>query len=144
MSFVRYLVAALVLATACSDSEEVVDRAAKIPDPAAAASGAGGGSLTGALRRDSVMKIIGAGPLTATGPADTILVVSGHRARMLFTQNGAFRLVLLRNGTVARDAKVDRALDTPLLFENNLLIARTWQEYDALTKTRMLPDPSAL
>jgi hypothetical protein len=144
MSLARSLLAALVLATACSDSEEVVDRAANIPDPAAAASGSAGGSLQGALKRDSVLKIVGAGPLTANGPADTILVVSGHRGRLLFTQNGLFRLVLLRNGNVARDAKVDRALDTPLLFENDQLIARSWAEYDALAKTRMLPDPSAL
>jgi hypothetical protein len=129
-------VSLLTVFAACGDSEVV-------RDPSAAANGGKSASAPGAVHvgmpLDSVYAVIGTGSFTGTGPADTIRVMHGHRARMVVTNNRIFRVLFVRKETGTLDGPIERSKDTPILLENQKVLGNGWADYDRLTKELSLP-----
>lgn len=127
---------ALTLLAACGDSEEVRDPS----DASSAGTSAGApGAIHSGMPLDSVYAIIGTGSFTGTGPADTIRVVRGHRARMVVTNNRILRILLVRKGGGTLEGPIERSQDTPIVVEGQQVLAYGWADYDRLVKELGLP-----
>lgn len=92
------------------------------------------------MRRDSVIEILGQGPLTATG-MDTVRLVNGHRSQAFFINGRPINVVWYREqpGTL-RDSIVP-STDTPVVFTDDTLAGWGWKYFLADGAKLGLIDP---
>ena len=124
----------LAALAACGDTEVIKD-----PSSGGGPTAEAPATVHSGMTLDSLYTVIGTGTFTGTGPADTIRVMHGHRARMIVTNNRIFRVLFVRKGSGTLDGPIERSQDTPIVLENQRVLANGWAEFDRLAKELNLP-----
>jgi len=112
----------------------------------------GGGDELGAARlksmregmsRDSVMLVLGRGPLTATF-SDTMRLEQGFRRSAYFIDGALVEVLYYREAPGSVSEGVVREMETPVLLKDGKLLGWGWRSYDSQRAGLGIPDESAL
>lgn len=116
----------LVLAACSSNSEEVGEERLK--------------AVRDGMPRDSVMAILGTGPLTASY-ADTLRVDHGFRRSVYFLDGKTIEVLYYREQAGDVTESVEQDTETPIVLADGKAIGWGWEYYVDAMKKYSLPSP---
>jgi hypothetical protein len=90
--------------------------------------------------RDSVLQVMGTGPLTATG-ADTMRVVNGFRRQTFVVGSGTYEVLFYREQPGSVTDTIARTLETPVVIKDGKYLGQGWKFYTKLADSEDLPNP---
>ena len=128
----------MVFLSACGDSEEV----ARTADTDALEEGMGRtgvSALTAGITKDSLIRILGEGPIAKRSADDTIQVFHGYRAQLIVLPDAFLHLIWYRKSAVPFDALPDRSEDTPIILQGATVVVAGWEGFDQYRKAKNLP-----
>ena len=125
--FVRTLTAAAVISLAACGSSDVGAAKLKV--------------LKTNTSRDSVLAIMGTGPLAGTG-VDTLRMAHGFRRQAFMVAGAQYEVLWYRDTPGTLDDPILKERETPLVIEDNKLKGVGWSFYDKLAQEKNLPNPS--
>lgn len=95
------------------------------------------------ITRDSMLAILGTGPLSASG-ADTARLVSGYRQSRFLTNGVLYEVIYVRDTTGDVREELSRARETPIVLVNDTVQYWGWKKFKAAAETTLFPLPSDL
>ena len=118
---------ALLTLAACAPSERLAQ------DKVAA--------LRAGMPRDSVLAILGTGSLVPLQPSDSLRLLNGFRQEQFYANGGLYQIIWYRDTPGALNAPISRRTDTPVLLEEDEVVATGWAEFDRATARLNVPNP---
>ena len=91
--------------------------------------------------RDSVLAVMGTGPLVGTG-VDTLRMAHGFRRQAFMVAGAQYEVLWYRDTPGTLDDPILKERETPLVIEDNKLKGLGWSFYDKLAQEKNLPNPS--
>ena len=90
--------------------------------------------------RDSVLSVLGTGPLSATG-SDTLRVVNGFRRQTFVVESGTYEVLYYREQPGSVNDSITRTVETPVVIKDGVFIGQGWKFYSKLADANNLPNP---
>lgn len=118
--------ALLVVLTACGPSDV---GASRLKD------------LDAGANRTLVVAAMGNGPLASAAPTDAPRLVSGFRRQAFISNGRTIEILWYREAPGSLGDPIERALETPVVFEADTLVGWGWSFYPQFAADNNLPDP---
>jgi hypothetical protein len=93
------------------------------------------------MPKDSVLTIIGTGPLTPVNAPDVVRLQNGFRTQAYLVNGMNYRVLWYREAIGTLDDSISRQTDTPILFRNDTVMGWGWSYYDKKSEEIGLPNP---
>jgi hypothetical protein len=90
--------------------------------------------------RDSVLLVMGTGPLVGTG-VNALRVVNGFRHQIYLVAGKQYEVLWYREKPGAIEDKIVRETETPLVVVDNKLVGQGWKFYGDYASKMNLPNP---
>ncbi len=91
--------------------------------------------------RDSVLAVMGTGPLVGTG-VNSLRVVSGFRHQVYIVAGKQYEVLWYREKPGSIEDKIVRENETPLVVVDNKLVGHGWSFYTGYAEKMHLPNPA--
>ena len=98
-------------------------------------------ALRAGMPRDSVLAILGTGSLVPLQPSDSLRLLNGFRQEQFYANGGLYQIIWYRDTPGALNAPISRRTDTPVLLEEDEVVATGWAEFDRVTARLHIPTP---
>lgn len=91
---------------------------------------------------DSVLSVIGSGPLTPNQPSDSLRLVNGFRTQVFLVKGEQYRLIWFREAPGSIEEEISRERETPILLGGSgQVVAKGWADFDSKAADLGLPNP---
>lgn len=90
--------------------------------------------------RDSVLTVLGTGPITATGD-DTPRVLNGFRRQSFLVKGELYEVLYYREQPGSINDTIARTVETPVVIKDGHYLGHGWQFYGKLSDSLNLPNP---
>lgn len=91
--------------------------------------------------RDSVLQVMGTGPLVGTG-VNSLRVVNGFRHQIYLVSGKQYEVLWYREKPGSIEDKIVRETETPLVVVDNKLVGHGWKFYGDYAAKINLPNPA--
>lgn len=93
------------------------------------------------MTKQSVMPILGTGPIQPTRANDAVRITNGYRTQSYFVNGANYSVIWYREAIGTLDDSISRQTDTPILFRNDTVMGRGWSYFDKTATEIGLPNP---
>ena len=93
------------------------------------------------MPKDSVLPIIGTGPLTPIKAADVLRLVNGYRTQVYLVNGVNYQVIYYREALGSLEDSISRAVETPILLKNDTVMGWGWGFYEEQSAKLNLPNP---
>ena len=93
------------------------------------------------MSTDSVVSIIGTGPLTADDAIDSLMLRDGYRTQRYLKDGMNFAVMYFRETPGTAKDPIARETQTPILFHDDTVIGWGWKYYIKAAEKIGLPNP---
>lgn len=93
------------------------------------------------MPKDSVLPIIGTGPLTPIKAPDVLRLVNGFRTQIYLVNGVNYQVIYYREALGSLEDSISRAVETPILLKNDTVMGWGWNYYEKASADLGLPNP---
>ena len=93
------------------------------------------------MPKDSVLPIIGTGPLTPIQASDVLRLVNGYRTQIYMVNGVNYQVIYYREALGMLADSISRAVETPILLKNDTVMGWGWDFYEEQSNKLGIPNP---
>jgi hypothetical protein len=93
------------------------------------------------MPKDSVLPIIGTGPLTPIKAPDVLRLVNGYRTQIYLVNGVNYQVIYYREALGSLEDSISRAVETPILLKNDTVMGWGWNYYEEKSAELGIPNP---
>jgi len=122
--------AALLLATvACGTGDSDAVGASKLD------------AIEEGMPKDSVLPLLGTGPLIPIKAPDVLRLANGFRTQIYLVNGANYQVIYYREALGSLEDSISRTVETPILLKNDTVMGWGWSFYEKKSSEIGLPNP---
>ncbi len=98
-------------------------------------------SIATGLSVDSVITLLGPGPLSPLQPTDSLRLKAGYLTQTFLVAGEQYRILWYRESPGSVEDPITRETMTPILFRGDGVIAAGWADFDRKARELDIPNP---